>query len=685
MIILRKYFKGKFLYKENHGFTLVGVLMVLVLLSVLGLSIMMITSNFVKISTGERDDQSVFYIAEAGLVRSGVRMDDEVNLALIEALLKIAENEKKELQFRDEPEDIFYEIVERSISTGEFSIGGFDPHFDEPNPFAKVTVTGNGKNYTIRSVGYIGEKKRTVSRNVQVLFDPNMVPKPGVNNTKRPLNSCFALYTSGSVNAGSGTINGDVYSTKKIVISNSGASINGSIYSTEDIEINGAGGIKNVYSPKNVKIGGGSISGSVFAGESFTISNGTISGDVNTVGSITVTGGGEKINGSAYAGESFTIDNGTVSGDVKAVGSITATGGAINGNAVSKKNVSILNYPKIGKDIIAINDIYVKDWFSDIGGNYRYGNSIKFDQGLDASLKKKKLTKGEIINIMNENFVTEPKVNVSNGKMLNDCTSQIPTLENEAAVFKEPTGVSIPDDKTIPGYNDNETVELIKDGSLNMTHQKTDNTILELNSDIYLKNIEITSSKNLNIDLKGGTRSIYVDSLKIPNGHIKLINPGKLNIYVLDTMNFGAGSSITNEDNSNTSYTNIYYAGENAIKIDGGVNLKSNIHVKDADFTITAGGGVHGDVYVYGDNNIKVSGGSSVGEQLFLASNSKFIHDNGTINGNVVAKNFEMSGGAIINPPQENNDPSDPDDSTDSEGGYVGGYNLLQFDPQIEE
>lgn len=678
---MRNHFKSKFLYKTEHGFTLVGVLMVLIVLSILGLSIMMITANSVKISAGERDDQSVYYIAEAGLVRGGMQLDDEVNNALKVALEKIAENEKKELKDRESPEDIFYEIIENTISP-ELSFNNFEPHFNVPSPHAEVTVTGDGKNYTIRSVGHIGKKKRTVSRNVQVLFDPNMVLKPDVDK-KRPLNSCFALYTSGSIVTGSGTINGDIYSTKKIAISNSGASINGSIYSTEDIDINGGRGIKNIYSPKNVKIGGGSISGSVYAGESFTISNGTISGDVNAVGSITATGG--NIHGSVYTGDSFTISNGTVSGDVKAVGSIIATGGAINGSALSKNNVSILSHPRIGKDIIAAKDIYVKEWFSNIGGDYRYGNSLKFDQKVDAGSKSKKLTNEEITNIMNENFVTKPTLDTSNGNMLNDCTSQIPKLKDEAVVFKEPTGIPTPDDKTIPGYNDNEVVDLIKDGSLDMIHQETDNTTLELTSDIYLKNIEITSSKNLNIDLKGGTRSIYVDSFDISNGHIKLINPGTLNIYVLDTMNFGAGSSITNDDDSNTSHTNIYYAGKKSIEIAGGVNLKSDIHVKDADFTITAGGGVHGDVYVYGDNKVKVSGGSSVGEQLFLAPNSKFIHDNGTINGNVIAKDYEMSGGAIINPPQQNNDPSDPDDSTDSEGGYEGGESLLQFGSQIEE
>ena len=153
--------RSKYLYKEDYGFTLVGVLMVLIVFSVLGLSIMVITANSVKISGGERDDQSVYYIAEAGLVRSGERMEEEVNLAIKDALKEIAENEKKELKYREAPEDIFYKFVNNYVKTGDFSIGGFEQHFDEPNPIAEVKVTGDGKSYTIRSVGYIGKKRST--------------------------------------------------------------------------------------------------------------------------------------------------------------------------------------------------------------------------------------------------------------------------------------------------------------------------------------------------------------------------------------------------------------------------------------------------------------------------------------------------------------------------------------------
>ena len=162
---------------------------------------------------------------------------------------------------------------------------------------------------------------------------------------------------------------------------------------------------------------------------------------------------------------------------------------------------------------------------------------------------------------------------------------------------------------------------------------------------MYFKSIDFNDNYTLNINLKNRTRSIYVDSFNMPNGHIKLINPGKLNIYVLGTMNFGAGSSITNGDNSEKSHTTIYYAGNKSIQIDGGVDLNSEIHIKDANLRITAGGGVHGDIYVYGNNDIKVGGGSSVVEQLFLAPFSKFTHNNGTINGNVVAKDYATIGG----------------------------------------
>ena len=65
----------------------------------------------------------------------------------------------------------------------------------------------------------------------------------------------------------------------------------------------------------------------------------------------------------------------------------------------------------------------MKEWYSNIGGNYRYGKNIKFDQNVNTGSKVKKLSDDEITSIKNENYVTKPIVDTNNGSMLNDCTS----------------------------------------------------------------------------------------------------------------------------------------------------------------------------------------------------------------------------------------------------------------------
>lgn len=53
--------------KNEHGYTFLLVFFTIILISVLGLSILKVSSNTLKTSDHERDDQSVYYIAEAGL------------------------------------------------------------------------------------------------------------------------------------------------------------------------------------------------------------------------------------------------------------------------------------------------------------------------------------------------------------------------------------------------------------------------------------------------------------------------------------------------------------------------------------------------------------------------------------------------------------------------------------------
>ncbi|MCD8509085.1 MAG: PilX N-terminal domain-containing pilus assembly protein [Bacillus sp. (in: Bacteria)] len=51
---------------NQRGYTLILVLLVIVVLSISGVSIMGVTASNTKRSSGDRDHQAVYYIAEAG-------------------------------------------------------------------------------------------------------------------------------------------------------------------------------------------------------------------------------------------------------------------------------------------------------------------------------------------------------------------------------------------------------------------------------------------------------------------------------------------------------------------------------------------------------------------------------------------------------------------------------------------
>jgi len=153
--------KNEPINKNELGFTLVAVLMVLVVLSVLGVSVLMITSNFVKLSAGERDDQSVFYIAEAGLT---------VEMAEIEETITEVYNiTKTEAEF-------FNALNARIIAVSKSTSATFENiHGKETN--ARIDVeelnTGNPREYKVASVGIIGNSTRKVKAIISIDWSKN--------------------------------------------------------------------------------------------------------------------------------------------------------------------------------------------------------------------------------------------------------------------------------------------------------------------------------------------------------------------------------------------------------------------------------------------------------------------------------------------------------------------------------
>ncbi|WP_419962613.1 pilus assembly PilX N-terminal domain-containing protein [Psychrobacillus sp. BM2] len=190
---MEKPLKSNHFHRNNSGFTLVGVLMVLVIISVLGISILMITSNFVKVSTGERNDQSVFYIAEAGLT---VELDE------IENKIQTAYSKTNDIG------SFFNELSTKILTSDKQSSATFEKTFENVLPIAKIDVKelnkGNPtRNYKVTSTGFINNKKRVLEREFSVTW----VPKSNVIEN-------MAAYVKTTITMKNGSITGSIGTTK---------------------------------------------------------------------------------------------------------------------------------------------------------------------------------------------------------------------------------------------------------------------------------------------------------------------------------------------------------------------------------------------------------------------------------------------------------------------------------------
>lgn len=142
--------------KNENGYTLVTVLMIIMVFSVLGLSLMATSMNSVKMSAGEREDQSAFYIAEAALNTEKILIEDKINEAY--------NNSSDEITF--------YNNVLANISKNyTVSEAKFEKN-SNVNPEAKISVEElnkiNPREYKITSTGLLGNKKRVVEQTFTV-------------------------------------------------------------------------------------------------------------------------------------------------------------------------------------------------------------------------------------------------------------------------------------------------------------------------------------------------------------------------------------------------------------------------------------------------------------------------------------------------------------------------------------
>lgn len=153
--------KLKLIKEEGSG--LVLALMVLLVLSVLGASLGVVTIGSLQLSTVNRDSNSAYYIAEAG-----------ANMAYEElkgSARKSFENSENSTDFytginSDMKEFFIEKNYDKNIFTRQ--------HGNFPTAKVKLTKedTGDTRKYKIQSTGEVGGKERTVEKPVEIIWKP---------------------------------------------------------------------------------------------------------------------------------------------------------------------------------------------------------------------------------------------------------------------------------------------------------------------------------------------------------------------------------------------------------------------------------------------------------------------------------------------------------------------------------
>lgn len=199
--------------QNENGMALLVVLFVFTIIAILGISALSLTASNTKMSAGERDAQSVYYIAESG----ATYMENEIRQLTLAAYPQAFD-----------ANDFFSRIT--AALPLQTTYEKFESAFGQ-KPHAEITVDCAGevvndtKSCRILSKGLIGERSRTVTQTVHIRW---------AGKQQFQLPGEMAVYVDhGTMTISNGTVNGNIGTTSSAANTiniSGGAKIQGNIY-----------------------------------------------------------------------------------------------------------------------------------------------------------------------------------------------------------------------------------------------------------------------------------------------------------------------------------------------------------------------------------------------------------------------------------------------------------------------
>jgi len=164
--------------------------------------------------------------------------------------------------------------------------------------------------------------------------------------------------------------------------------------------------------------------------------------------------------------------------------------------------------------------------------------------------------------------------------------------------------------------------------------------------------IDVSQDTTLIIDLNHATREIYVRNLTVGWGHIELINPGRLVLYVENKFSLAGSMNhpfAVGEDPGDPSILTVYYTGSDTFGT-GEFKFSGNIFVNNAPVSIGSSSVIFGNILVEGDQSVSISGAGFTNGMLYAPQSTVTLSESGQT-GAVVAKELYTSGNVGITYP----------------------------------
>lgn len=179
--------------KSEQGSALVYTLMVLLLLSLLGMSVGMVTVGSYRLASENQDSTSAYYIAEAGATTISKKIEQEVT----------------SIYATSQTETQFYSRIKASVDQNDNKTLTDFQTTDINDSTAHVVIIPNQNNqseFTIKSTGKVGKRERIVEQTLSI----NWIEKKSGNGIPT-LPELATLIMNGNIEIKNGTFQGGIY------------------------------------------------------------------------------------------------------------------------------------------------------------------------------------------------------------------------------------------------------------------------------------------------------------------------------------------------------------------------------------------------------------------------------------------------------------------------------------------